>query len=189
MFYQCWINVGPPSTTLAQHKTTIGSISRTNLVAEWSDRQDLSQIAQARTANKLSPCEARSRKSNISAGVGSLCGTAWDLRTTLNINNRLMEGERLNYILTCVTWGECLKMLKHDFDVIGTPVNTTHLYNICTMSDQRRRSWADIVQMLYICCVLNGTSLSEDVKSIWLKPYFDVIGERLSRDKWVIILA
>ena len=29
------------------------------------------------------------------------------------------------------------------------PVNAKHLYNICTMLDQRRRRWADVVQMLY----------------------------------------
>ena len=28
------------------------------------------------------------------------------------------------------------------------PVNTKHLYSICTMLDQRRRRWADVVQML-----------------------------------------
>ena len=28
------------------------------------------------------------------------------------------------------------------------PVNTTHFYNICTMLDQRRRRWADVVKML-----------------------------------------
>ena len=28
------------------------------------------------------------------------------------------------------------------------PANTKHLYNICTMLDQRRRRWADVVQML-----------------------------------------
>ena len=30
------------------------------------------------------------------------------------------------------------------------PVNTKHLYYICTMLDQSRRRWADVVQMLYI---------------------------------------
>ena len=30
-----------------------------------------------------------------------------------------------------------------------SPVNAKHLYNICTMLDQRRRRWADVVQMLY----------------------------------------
>ena len=28
-----------------------------------------------------------------------------------------------------------------------------HLYNICTMLDQRRRRWADDIQMLYVCWV------------------------------------
>ena len=39
------------------------------------------------------------------------------------------------------------------------PVNTNHLYNICTMLDQRRRCWADIVQMLYKCFVFAGNVL------------------------------
>ena len=36
------------------------------------------------------------------------------------------------------------------------PANTKHLYNICTMLDQRRRRWADVVQMLYKCFVCAG---------------------------------
>ena len=32
---------------------------------------------------------------------------------------------------------------------VASPANTKHLYNICTMLDQRRRRWADLVQMLY----------------------------------------
>ena len=36
------------------------------------------------------------------------------------------------------------------------PVNTKHLYNICTKLDQRRRRWADVVQMLYKCFVFAG---------------------------------
>ena len=35
-------------------------------------------------------------------------------------------------------------------------VNTKHLYTICTMSDQRRRRWADVVQMLYKCFLFAG---------------------------------
>ena len=34
------------------------------------------------------------------------------------------------------------------------PVNTKRLYNICTMLEQRRRRWADVVQILYKCFVL-----------------------------------
>ena len=37
-------------------------------------------------------------------------------------------------------------------------VNTKHLYNICTMLDQRWRRWANVVQMLYKCYVLAGNS-------------------------------
>ena len=30
----------------------------------------------------------------------------------------------------------------------GNPANIKHLYNICTMLDQRRRRWANVVQIL-----------------------------------------
>ena len=36
------------------------------------------------------------------------------------------------------------------------PENKKHLYNICTMLDQRRRRWDDVVQMLYRCFVFAG---------------------------------
>ena len=42
---------------------------------------------------------------------------------------------------------------------VRTPVNTKHLYSICTKSDQRRRRWADVVQMLCECFVFAGTSI------------------------------
>ena len=35
----------------------------------------------------------------------------------------------------------------------STRVNKKHLYNICTMSGQRWKRWADVVQMLYKCFV------------------------------------
>ena len=35
---------------------------------------------------------------------------------------------------------------------------TKQLNNICTMLDQRRRRWADVVQMLYKCFVFAGVS-------------------------------
>ena len=38
----------------------------------------------------------------------------------------------------------------------NNPVNTKHLHNICTMLGQRRRRWADVVQMLYKCFVFTG---------------------------------
>ena len=36
------------------------------------------------------------------------------------------------------------------------PGNTKHLYNICTMPDQRRRRRAGVVRMLYKCFVFAG---------------------------------
>ena len=39
------------------------------------------------------------------------------------------------------------------------PLSTKHLYNICTMLDQRRRRWADVIcytKMLYKCFVFAG---------------------------------
>ena len=38
------------------------------------------------------------------------------------------------------------------------PNTPKHLYNICTMLDQRRRRWADVVQMLCKCFVFAGNS-------------------------------
>ena len=48
----------------------------------------------------------------------------------------------------------------------NVPVNTKHLYNICTTLGQRRRRWADVVQMLYKSFVfgavfsISGTQVS-----------------------------
>ena len=41
-----------------------------------------------------------------------------------------------------------------------SPVNTKHLYNICTMLDQCRRRWDDAVQMLYKCFEFAGSPLN-----------------------------
>ena len=42
------------------------------------------------------------------------------------------------------------------------PANTKHFYNFRTMLDQRRRGWADVVQMLYKCFVFAGIAFSRD---------------------------
>ena len=42
----------------------------------------------------------------------------------------------------------CLECILRIF-----PANTKKLRNICAMLDQRRRRWADVVQMLYTCFV------------------------------------
>ena len=48
-----------------------------------------------------------------------------------------------------------------------SPVNTKHFYNICTMLDQRRRRWADVVQMLYKCFEFAGNSSWSVVYCWW----------------------
>ena len=52
---------------------------------------------------------------------------------------------------------------RHLFECNVIPANTKHLYNICTMLDQRRRRWADVVQMLYKCFVFAG------LNKVWIK--------------------
>ena len=39
---------------------------------------------------------------------------------------------------------------------VDNPLSTKHLHNICTMLDQRRRRWAEVVQMLYKSFVSAG---------------------------------
>ena len=50
------------------------------------------------------------------------------------------------------------------------PINTKHLYNICTMLDQRRRRWADVVQLLCKCFVFTG--MGEQVLRYSMNVYF-----------------
>ena len=48
------------------------------------------------------------------------------------------------------------RLLRYSAKCSAGPVNTTHLYSICTMLDQRRRRLADVVLILYKCFVLTG---------------------------------
>ena len=49
-------------------------------------------------------------------------------------------------------------VMQHNGADVTTQQKTKHLYNICTMLDQRRRRWAGVVQMLYKCFVSVGHS-------------------------------
>ena len=51
------------------------------------------------------------------------------------------------------------------------PANTKHLYNICTMLNQRRRRWADVVQMLYKCFVFARRRRWADVVKMLCKCF------------------
>ena len=48
-----------------------------------------------------------------------------------------------------------------------SPVNAKHLYDICTMSGQRRRRWCDIVQMLYKCYSFHCTNVIQMFCVCW----------------------
>ena len=52
------------------------------------------------------------------------------------------------------------KTVSRDSLLFSITANTKHLYNICTMLDQRWERWADVVQMLYKCFVFAGISLT-----------------------------
>ena len=74
--------------------------------------------------------------------------------TTTNVNN-LCQG--IHY-----------REIRHVNNGIGYipiwctyPVNTKHLYNICTTLDKRRRRWADVVQMLYKCFLFAGMCMQK----------------------------
>ena len=68
-------------------------------------------------------------------------------------NPRFMSSLR-----TCrLNWAKKTASEQRSNDVL--PVNTKHLYNICTMLDQNRIFWADVVQMLHKCFVFAGLFL------------------------------
>ena len=59
-------------------------------------------------------------------------------------------------------WCLLMKSPQHSFceattaDFGDSPVNARHVSGICTMLDERRRRWADVVQMLRECFVFAG---------------------------------
>ena len=50
------------------------------------------------------------------------------------------------------------------------PANTKHLYNSCTMLDERRRRWAEVVKMLYKCFVIAGNKVKYFLRNSSLTP-------------------
>ena len=52
---------------------------------------------------------------------------------------------------------------KCDREEAQWPADIKHWYNICTMLDQTRRRWADVLQMLYKCFAFAGLVTSRYV--------------------------
>ena len=72
-----------------------------------------------------------------------------------------MESCGLHMVSRAAWYGTLLRGYLHIRAVIlketdPDPVNTKHLYTIWTMLDQRRRRWANVVQMLCKCFVFAG---------------------------------
>ena len=55
-------------------------------------------------------------------------------------------------------------------------MNAKHLYNICTLLDQRRRRWADVVQMLYTCFVFAGLCGPHIGIAAWICQIWHLLG-------------
>ena len=51
--------------------------------------------------------------------------------------------------------GRLLFKIWYDVHKLDIPVNSKHVYNICAILNRRRR-WADVVQMLCKCFVFAG---------------------------------
>ena len=67
------------------------------------------------------------------------------------ISQILLVGKLANSLLNthlCMIW-TLSGPFDHGVFKSPNPVNTKHLYSICTMLDQRRRRWADVVQMVF----------------------------------------
>ena len=56
---------------------------------------------------------------------------------------------------------------------LGCVQPSKHLYSICTMLDQRRRCWADVLQMLYKCFVFSGNSSWSGIAYCWWRLQAD----------------
>ena len=75
------------------------------------------------------------------------------------VSNHLLYSKARFFGSLALREGRCIYSMSNNPTptVSGVnPVNTKHLYNICTLSDQRRRRWAGVVQMLYKSLVFAG---------------------------------
>ena len=68
------------------------------------------------------------------------------------VSRRVFVPEKSKQMNLALEQGQTSHILRLIFGA-GVPVNAKHLYSICTMLDQRRRRWANVVQILYKCFV------------------------------------
>ena len=100
----------------------------------------------------------------------------WQSSKTVQVEHRNPPGDSPQHV--------CSKLLGNIWGCMPwweIQVNTKHLYNICTMLDQRRSRCADVVQMLYTCFVFAERSTKNGGRAILLyvhicmTPYMYII--------------
>ena len=152
------------------------------MIGDWgtgTTAQDEVANGLARWADEAKPDFIVSAGDNFYDGVFSPDDPWFDERWK-DVYNPYMSLERLMWYITVgnhdyYDYGddkEWFQVERHDYDDQWYfphlwykldvsysnlyPANTKHSYDICTMLDQRRRRWADVVQMLYKCFVFAG---------------------------------
>ena len=83
--------------------------------------------------------------------TGSMYRVCWACNKQ---GTRCRETRRWHWVVLML--GQHCRRWLHVGAAHSNPVNTKHLYNICTMLDQRQRRWADVVQILkknYFCWI------------------------------------
>ena len=128
---QCLTNVGPPSTTLDQHRSDIEHMCRICWAAPLSSPGPCSFPADL-SHHILSRTEPGSTSARTC--IPHHRGIHW--MTALSA-----PGRSIMSLIYCPT---------------ALPVNTKHVYNICTLLDQHRRRWVAIVHMLCKCLCFPG---------------------------------
>ena len=96
--------------------------------------------------------EPRPIINGISVDLDRTCHSNAGLTTAININTR-------NVIKPTAMCQEIMAQPQIKTQYLYVPYPSEHktfLYNICTMLNQRRRRWADVVQILYKCFVFAG---------------------------------
>ena len=164
--HQC--NIGPKLCQSLLAEKDSHRWMRTSLDKNWSAERSLKVV---------SPCG---------------CFTKWCSRI---IDNNTQHPSFMSMWQTLKT-SDVNITTKHRNSYILYPANTKHLYNICTMLDQRRRRWADVVQMLYKCFVLAGyglhamaahfkTIIIPLILKLFFNPFYYPIKSLLLGMKWV----
>ena len=107
-------------------------------------------------------------------GVKKCFFISWSIQIILYLLyfNMKNKGEYASRIVLCEIFVIAIVLSAcHNQWRDNIPANKKQKHNICTMLDQRRRRWADVVQILYKCFVFAWMTVnSYDLLKIWSRP-------------------